>query len=230
MKKLLFLLTIFGFVSGCSSTSEIVNSNEADFSYLALGDSYTIGESVPEEQRWPVQLSEQLRARGYKMAAPKIIAKTGWTTGNLLDAIETEINVQRDFDLVSILIGVNNQYQNKSISDYETELNELFRKAINHSRTREKGVFALSIPDYGATPFGEENSEIIGREIDAFNAVFRKVAETYNVAFFNITPISREAKTNPELTADDKLHPSGLMYTYWVDLIIDEVAKKLPEK
>ncbi len=230
MKKLLFLLILIGFVSGCSSTSEIVNANDADFSYLALGDSYTIGESVPVEQRWPVQLAERLRTRGYKMAAPKIIAKTGWTTGNLLDAMETNLNVQKDFDLVSILIGVNNQYQNKSISEYETDLNELFRKAINHSRTREKGVFALSIPDYGATPFGEENSETIGREIDEFNDVFRKVAEAHNVAFYNITPISRGAKNNPELTAGDRLHPSGLMYSYWVDLIIDDVAKQLPEK
>ena len=230
MKKSLFLLLLLVFLSGCSSTSGVVNSNDADFSYLALGDSYTIGESVPADQRWPVQLAERLRTRGYKMAAPKIIAKTGWTTGNLLDAMETELDVQRDFDLVSILIGVNNQYQNKSISEYETDLNELFRKAINHSRTREKGVFAVSIPDYGATPFGEENAERIGREIDEFNAVFRKVAEAYNVSFYNITPVSREAKNNPELIAEDGLHPSGLMYRYWVDLILDEVAGKLPKK
>lgn len=230
MRKFLFLLTFIGFLSGCSSTSEIVNPNYADFSYLALGDSYTIGESVPVEKRWPVQLVEKLRARNYNMASPKIIAKTGWTTQNLLNALETELRVQQEFDLVSILIGVNNQYQKKSISEYETELNELFKKAISHSRTREKGVFALSIPDYGATPFGEDNSETIGREIDEFNAVFRKVAEAYNVTFFNITPISREAKYNPELTAEDKLHPSGLMYQYWVDLIIDDVAKQLPEK
>lgn len=195
-----------------------------------MGYSYTIGESVPAERRWPVQLAERLRTPGYKMAAPKIITKTGWTTGNLLEAMETELNVQRDFDLVSILIGVNNQYQNKSISEYETDLNELFRKAINHSRTREKGVFAVSIPDYGATPFGEENAERIGREIDEFNAVFRKVAEAYKVAFYNITPVSREAKNNPELIAEDGLHPSGLMYRYWVDLILDEVAGKLPKK
>lgn len=230
MKKLLLLLILVGTLTGCNSTSKIVNSYDAEFSYLALGDSYTIGEAVPVKQRWPVQLAERLRTLGYKMAAPKIIAKTGWTTGNLLDAVETELNVQKDFDLVSISIGVNNQYQNKSISEYRTELNNLFRKAINHSRTREKGVFALSIPDYGATPFGKENSEMIGREIDEFNAVFKKVAEAYNVAFYNITPISREAKNNPELTAEDRLHPSGLMYRYWVDLIIDEITKKLPEK
>ncbi|MFO7720435.1 MAG: SGNH/GDSL hydrolase family protein [Gillisia sp.] len=230
LKKFLFLLSFIGFLSGCSSVREIGTPNAADFSYLALGDSYTIGESVPVAQRWPVQLTEMLRARDYKMAAPKTIARTGWTTRNLLDAMETELRVQQDFDLVSILIGVNNQYQNKSISEFETELNELFRKAINHSRTREKGFFALSIPDYGATPFGEENMETIGREIDEFNAVFRKVAEAHNVAFFNITPISRDAKNNPALTAADKLHPSGLMYQYWVDLIIDDVAKQLPEK
>lgn len=227
MRKILLLLLIAGFLVGCNATSDISSSN-AKYSYLALGDSYTIGESVPVEKRWPVQLVERLNEQGYEVAPPKIVAKTGWTTMNLIRGIESEINVQRDFDLVSILIGVNNQYQNKTLSEFETELNEVFRKAIFHSRNLEKGVFAVSIPDYGATPFGAANAQEIGLEIDEFNAIFRKVAAEYNVDFYNITPISRQGLENPELVANDDLHPSGLMYQYWVDQIIEQVAEKLP--
>lgn len=232
MKNIYLVLLSFLFICSCSSTLDVKDNPEpADpkFSYLALGDSYTIGESVIETKRWPVQLAERLRDRGFKMAAPKIIAKTGWTTADLLRGIENELNVQRDFDLVSILIGVNNQYQGKSITEYEEELRQVFRKAINHSKTREKGVFAVSIPDYGYTPFGSANQEEISEEIDRFNSVFRRVAEDFDVDFYNITPISRDAADNPELVASDGLHPSGLMYQYWVDQFVNQVAEKLPE-
>lgn len=215
----------------CSSTLDVQDNQEPEdpkFSYLALGDSYTIGESVIETERWPVQLAEQLRGRGYKMAAPKIIAKTGWTTEDLLRGMENELNIQRDFDLVSILIGVNNQYQGKPITEYEEDLRTIFNKAVNHSKTMEKGVFAVSIPDYGYTPFGSANQEKISAEIDRFNEVFKRVAEEFNVPFYNITPISREAGNNPDLVASDGLHPSGLMYQYWVDQIVNQVAEKLP--
>tara|TARA_B100000929_G_C15488669_1_gene413669 strand:- start:856 stop:1488 length:633 start_codon:yes stop_codon:yes gene_type:complete len=203
--------------------------DDPNFSYLALGDSYTIGESVLETDRWPVQLVEQLRVRGYKMAAPKIIAKTGWTTEDLLREIENELNIQRDFDLVSILIGVNNQYQGKRISEYEEDLRTIFNKAVNHSKTLEKGVFAVSIPDYGYTPFGSANQEEISAEIDRFNEVFKRIADEFNVPFYNITPISREAGNNPDLIASDGLHPSELMYKRWVDQFINQVAEKLPQ-
>lgn len=226
MKRILILSLVITF-SGCNTTKDTTISTAMDYSYLALGDSYTIGEGVDMSESWPVQLVESLKERGYKVAPPKIIAQTGWTTRDLIRNIEAEIDVQRDFDLVSILIGVNNQYQEKTLSEYETELREIFRKAINHSRTREKGVFALSIPDYGATPFGEENAEEIGQEIDEFNRVFRMVAEEFGVDFYNITPISRDAETNPALIAGDNLHPSGLMYRFWVQQVIDDVALKL---
>lgn len=231
MKKIYFLfLSIILF--SCSSTVDVRNNPEPqnpNYTYLALGDSYTIGESVVETERWPVQLAEQLRGRGYKMAAPKIIAKTGWTTEDLLRGIENELDVQRDFDLVSILIGVNNQYQGKLITEYEKQLRTIFRKAVNHSKTQEKGVFAVSIPDYGYTPFGSSNQEDITEEINRFNEVFRRVAEEFNVPFYNITPISRDAAENPDLVASDGLHPSGLMYKYWVDQFVNQVAEKLPE-
>ncbi|QYA25690.1 SGNH/GDSL hydrolase family protein [Gramella sp. MT6] len=231
MKKIYLLLISVIFFS-CSSTLDVANNPEPDnpnYTYLALGDSYTIGESVMETERWPVQLAEQLRARGYKVAPPMVIAKTGWTTEDLLRGIDNNLSIHRDFDLVSILIGVNNQYQGKLITEYEEELRTIFRKAINHSKTKEKGVFAVSIPDYGYTPFGEAGQEEISAEIDRYNEVFRKVAADFNVDFYNITPISREAGENPDLVASDGLHPSGLMYKYWVDHFVNQVAEKLPE-
>ena len=230
--KRIYLLLLAMLSVACSSTLDTTSNQEPEeprYSYLALGDSYTIGESVKGTERWPVQLTEQLRARGYKMAAPKIIAKTGWTTHELLRGIERELDVQRDFDLVSILIGVNNQYQDRPATEYEEDLRQVFRKAIGHCKTLEKGVFAVSIPDYGYTPFGAENQEEISEEIDRFNEIFRRVAEDFNVPFYNITPISREAINNPELIASDNLHPSGLMYKYWVDQFVNQVAEKLPE-
>lgn len=228
-KSLLFII-LFILAVGCGTAPQTTISEDMNYSYLALGDSYTIGESVEVDERWPVQLVERLRQRGYKVAPPKIIARTGWTTRDLIRNIESEINVQRDFDLVSILIGVNNQYQGRTTSEYETELREIFRKAINHSKTAERGVFAVSIPDYGVTPFGEANAEVIAVEIDRFNEIFRRVADEFQVDFYNITPISRQALTERNLLAADSLHPSGLMYTTWVDQIVDEIAQKLPQE
>ncbi|CAL67354.1 SGNH/GDSL hydrolase family protein [Christiangramia forsetii] len=231
MRKIYFLFLSLILFS-CSSTVDSVSNpmpEDPKYTFLALGDSYTIGESVVETQRWPVQLAEQLRSRGYKMAAPKIIAKTGWTTEDLLRGMENELNIQRDFDLVSILIGVNNQYQGKRITEYEDDLRTIFNKAVNHSKTMEKGVFAVSIPDYGYTPFGSADQEEISAEIDRFNAVFKRIADEFDVPFYNITPISRDAVNNPDLVASDGLHPSGLMYQYWVDQIVNQIAEKLPE-
>lgn len=230
--KNLYLILIVLSTAACgtsNSSQEGKTEPQMDYSYLALGDSYTIGESVPESKRWPVQLVARLNENGYKVAPPKIIAKTGWTTGNLLNAMRSELNYTRKFDLVSVLIGVNNQYQGKSIEEYEEELREIFTLALNHSTHREKGVFALSIPDYGVTPFGQENAEVIREEIDEYNAVFKEVATEFGVDFYNITPISREAARDADLIAGDGLHPSGLMYRYWVDEIIDEIPQMLQQ-
>ncbi|WPY99387.1 SGNH/GDSL hydrolase family protein [Christiangramia sp. OXR-203] len=229
MKNLYFLLLAILMVS-CNATMDTTSNETPDnpkYTYLALGDSYTIGESVRETDRWPVQLTEQLRNRNYEMAAPMIIAKTGWTTSDLLRGMDQNLEVQRDFDLVSILIGVNNQYQGKLITEYEEELRQIFRRAINHSKTLEKGVFAVSIPDYGYTPFGSSNQEKISAEIDRFNQVFKRVADEFGVVFYNITPISRDS-SNPELVASDGLHPSALQYQLWVESFVSQVAEKLP--
>lgn len=229
MKKFYLLLLVFITLSCGSRDPKILETVEnPQYSYLALGDSYTIGESVAESERWPLQLAQSLRDRGYKMAVPKIIAKTGWTTENLINGMENNLAVQRDFDLVSILIGVNNQYQGKPINEYEQELRKIFRKAINHSKTMEKGVFAVSIPDYGYTPFGIAHKEEISAEIDRFNEVYKRVADDFGVDFYNITPISREALNDPTLVANDSLHPSKIMYRRWVDQIVAQVAQKLP--
>ncbi|GHA40007.1 lysophospholipase [Salinimicrobium marinum] len=220
---------------GCNSNSELksvpgeLEPVQKEVSFLALGDSYTIGESVEESSRWPVKLTEELRGKGYKMQDPQIIARTGWTTENLLSAMEEQLTGEEQYDLVSVLIGVNNQYQGKSPDAYEQDLNEIFRQAIHFSVEGEEGVFAVSIPDYGVTPFGASNAEEIAKEIDEFNAIFEKVAGEYNIDFYNITPVSKRAKEEPDLTADDGLHPSGKMYGLWVEKFIEEVAGKLEQ-
>ncbi len=229
MKKIFLVLALAIFSMSCvdSEAEKKKAIKETDeLTYLALGDSYTIGESVHSSLPWPVQLSDTLRKREIPLNHPRIIAKTGWTTGDLLAAMDKRLKEEK-FDLVSVLIGVNNQYQGKSIEEYEKELREVFRRAVARSKTGSENVFAVSIPDYGVTPFGAERAEEIAKEIEEFNAVFKKVAGEFGVDFYNITPISKRAKVDKDLTASDELHPSGKMYSLWVQEIADEVAQKL---
>ncbi|MCF4100964.1 GDSL-type esterase/lipase family protein [Gillisia sp. M10.2A] len=220
----LMLLALFG----CSSPSDAIkNVDEAKASFLSLGDSYTIGESVDQQERWPVQLVSRLNEKGLPVNAPRIIAKTGWTTANLLDAMEANLNEEK-FDLVSVLIGVNNQFQNKSIEGYEEDLRIIFTQAISYSKSGKDGVFVVSIPDYGVTPFGASNEAEISKEIEEFNTVCKRLATEFELDFYNITPISKKAKQDRELVAPDGLHPSGKMYRLWVDEFIEKVAVKLP--
>lgn len=189
--------------------------------YLALGDSYTIGESVAETERWPVQLANALTERGTAVAKPQIIAVTGWRTDNLKNGIEIA-QLKSTYDMVSLLIGVNNQYQGKSIEEYATEYEELLNMAIKFAGDDRSRVFVVSIPDYGYTPFGEPKKDTISVEIDAFNKVNKEITESYGVSYFNITDISREGLKDPALVADDKLHPSGKQYTMWVERIMED--------
>lgn len=215
-------------LTACKSDPEALPTpNEEKLSYLALGDSYTIGESVDVSLRWPVQLVDSLRIKGVSIAYPKIIATTGWTTRNLLTAMDGQLGNEK-YDLVSVLIGVNNQYQGRSIEEYETELREVFNRAVALSKNGNEGVFGLTIPDYGATPFGASNAEGIGKELEAFNEVFKKVASEFNIEVYDITPLSLQAKENASLVATDGLHPSGQMYSLWVEEIVDEVREKIP--
>jgi lysophospholipase L1-like esterase len=186
--------------------------------FLALGDSYTIGESVPEDQRWPVQLISALRRKGFKADDPKIIATTGWRTDDLKRAI-VAVNPPKNYSLVSLLIGVNNQYQGKTAESYASEFEELLHMAITFAGGDKSKVFVVSIPDYGFTPFGKEKQQQISNALDEFNEVNRSITEKMGVKYFYITDISRKGFENPELVAADGLHPSGKMYGQWVELI-----------
>lgn len=218
------LRLLLAFTLSLSTLSCMAQSNE-QITYLALGDSYTIGESVAESDRWPVQLAKALSNRGMPVDSPKIIATTGWRTDDLQKGIAEDKELRESYDLVSLLIGVNNQYQGKPIAQYEKEFEELIKKAIKLANNDAKKVFVVSIPDYGKTPFGAEKEETIAKELDEYNSIGKRISSHYGIPFFNITPISRQAKERPELVAKDKLHPSGLMYTEWVELFVDDVAK-----
>ncbi len=187
--------------------------------FLALGDSYTIGQSVPEEYRWPNLLQDSLEVMGIDFKEPQIIATTGWRTDQLLRAAITEAT-ESDYGLVSLLIGVNNQFQGRSVEDYRPEFEELLQFAIARAGGDSSRVFVLSIPDYGCTPFGESRAEQIGRAVDQFNDANKEITENYGVAYFDITGISREGKYRPELVASDGLHPSGEQYILWVQEVL----------
>ncbi|MGO4263294.1 SGNH/GDSL hydrolase family protein [Lysobacter sp. TAB13] len=196
--------------------------------YLALGDSYTIGEAVPESGRWPVQLTVQLREHGIAVDAPRIIATTGWTTDELALALDLAEPLGQ-WDFVSLLIGVNNQYRGRSAVQYAAEFRDLLRRAIGYARGRADRVLVLSIPDWGATPFGatdQRGAEVIGAELDVFNRSAAQVCAQLNVAFVDITPVSRERASEAIMLAEDGLHPSAAMYAQWTALALP-VARDL---
>jgi lysophospholipase L1-like esterase len=194
-------------------------------SFLALGDSYTIGQSVAESERWPVQLVAELREQGVEIADPVIIARTGWTTRDLLASIEMRYQGET-YDIVSLLIGVNNQFQGRSIDEYSREFEELLAFAISAAGGRPERVFVLSIPDWGYTPFAEgRNRAGISEAIDEFNAVNRAASLAAGVHYFDITPSSRSF--DAELIAGDGLHPSGEMYALWVQQVLPAALAEL---
>jgi len=205
--------------------------SENRYTMLCIGDSYTIGEAVSENERFPMQAAELLKHQGIAIDKPVIIAKTGWTTDELAAAIKHE-NLQQKFDFVTLLIGVNNQYRGRSAEQYRTEFDALLKTAIDYANGKPGHVFVISIPDWGVTPFAANDQrglEQIGREIDAFNAVGREEAVKVKAHFIDITAGSREAKHNPELVATDGLHPSGKMYANWAQQLVVEM-KKLTEQ
>jgi len=193
--------------------------------YLALGDSYTIGESVPEGGRWPVQLTESLKHWGLSFKPVQIIAKTGWTTDELADAIDTS-TVSPPYSLVSLLIGVNNQYRGRPADGFREEFRDLLDKAIQFAGNDPGRVFVVSIPDWGVSPFasGRDRNKI-AREIDEYNRVKNEECIKKGILFINITDISRNIETGVELFASDGLHPSDEQYKLWVDRISPQVQK-----
>ncbi|MCA0269793.1 MAG: SGNH/GDSL hydrolase family protein [Bacteroidetes bacterium] len=186
---------------------------------LALGDSYTIGESVSEAERWPVVLAQRLRTDGLNVASPEIVARTGWTTDELDAAIDAA-NPQGPFDLVTLLIGVNNQYRGRSVDEYRGQFRGLLSRAVGFAGGQAGRVVVVSIPDWGVTPFGAQDRrgpEQIGREVDAFNAVAKEEAAARGVAFVDITGTSRT--TARQMVASDGLHPSGAQYALWAEAV-----------
>lgn len=192
---------------------------DSTLTYLALGDSYTIGESVDASQRWPVLLASELQELGLQVGTPKIVATTGWTTDELAAGMATaELDDQYDF--VTLLIGVNNQYRGRSLENFKLEYSDLLASAIQLAGNNPDHVYVLSIPDWGAMPFGKDRDPSkIAKEIDAFNAIKKEVTDAAQAHYFDITPISRWAKKDLTLVASDNLHPSAKMYQLWVHYI-----------
>ncbi len=194
---------------------------------LCLGDSYTIGEAVPENETFPAQTIELLKLKKMEFETPVIVAKTGWTTDELQHAI-TEKKIQHNFNYVTLLIGVNNQYRGRDTENYRKEFKELLNTAIGFANGNNTHVFVLSIPDWGVTPFGindKRGEKTIGKEIDIFNTINKEESLKAKVNYVDITPVSRTAKTKPELIATDGLHPSGSMYKLWSEILAVEIQK-----
>lgn len=219
MKKLFIILFFV--------TAMIQNSTaQKTLSFLALGDSYTIGESVPVYQSFPYQTVQRLRKTGMAVHAAEIVAKTGWTTDELMAGIEKTV-FEKSYDIVTLLIGVNNQYRGKSADTYAIEFEALLNKAIAFAAGNKKHVYVLSIPDWGATPFAEgRDRKKIAAEIDAFNSINRKISESRGITYISITEGTREVPSNPQLVAKDGLHPSGDDYARWAEKLSNAIMAK----
>lgn len=233
MKKLFFISFIYLLLLSCAKKNDstfvnpvtIVDTNLK--SYLALGDSYTIGESVADAERFPVQTVKLLREHNIDVSNPDFIATTGWTTTNLLNALNNNPPPKKTYSVVTLLIGVNNQYQGKSLDEYKTGFTELLNRSISYSGNNKDHVFVISIPDYSVTPFASGlDIARISKEIDDFNAANKSISLNAGVHYLDITPISRDAKTDPALIADDGLHPSAIQYKKWSELL---ASMMLPE-
>lgn len=204
-------------MAGCSASKE-------ELSYLALGDSYTIGESVPSANNFPYQLVDSIGKTGKQYEKPVIIARTGWRTDQLMDAIQSA-DLKKKYDLVTLLIGVNNEFQGRSLPEYERDFTLLCKKAIELAGNNKKHVYIISIPDYGYTPYGRPNQQKISERINVFNASNKRISDSLKLNYLNITPISRKGLDQPSLLAADGLHPGAKMYALWVE----EILKKMKD-
>lgn len=222
MKKSPQILILCIMMLSCSSTStqnditpDNMNENNPKRTFLALGDSYTIGESVDEKDRWSMQLIDLLKT-DFNFIKHDIIARTGWTTSELIQAIEAR-KLTDQYDLVSLLIGVNNQYRGQSLDNYRVEFRQLLNISVKFAKNDSKKVVVLSIPDWGKTPFANgQNKEKIASEIDAFNNVAKEECKKANIIFIDITEITRK-NTDASMFASDGLHYSGKMHRLWAN-------------
>ncbi|MGH7179662.1 MAG: SGNH/GDSL hydrolase family protein [Tepidisphaeraceae bacterium] len=199
-----------------------------DKTFLALGDSYTIGEGAADSGGWPAQLVGMLRRDGVGVSDPRIIAKTGWTTDELSAAIDAARIDGRKFDLVTLLIGVNNQYRGRDAEEYRAEFTALLKRAIAFADGRSSHVIVVSIPDWGVTPFAKDrHRDKIAREIDQFNQINREETLRAGARYVDITQASR---SHPDQIAPDGLHPSAEMYTQWAESILPQAKAILSQR
>ena len=235
--KIFFLLTV---IIGCTSNTNyndedlnidrddfsdalIVEDNlntprESPYSFIALGDSYTIGEGVNEDERWPNQFVDVAYESGVDFDQPMIIAETGWKTYDLLNAID-QTNFTKKYDYISLLIGVNNQFNSRPIDEFEEDLNKLMDE-MKRIKKNDGSIIIISIPDWGYTPFGESSDmSDISEQINLFNSSLRKFATTNGLKYVDVTEISRRGINEPDLITNDNLHPSGIMYLEWAKKI-----------
>ncbi len=222
MKSILCAIAVL--LSGCRAPDKTSPNR-----FLALGDSYTIGESVSADERWPVQLARRLGDQGVDIGQPQIIAATGWTTDELSAGMDAA-KPAGPYRLVTLLIGVNNQYRGRGIDQFRSQFRDLLTRAIALADGKPSRVIVVSIPDYGVTPFAASSDKArIGHEIDAFNSVCQQEAARAGAAFVDITPGSRKAAADSSLVAGDGLHPSGKMYGQWVEQILPMAQKALSQ-
>ena len=217
------LIALCAAAAACAHSADTRKAMSTDrISYLALGDSYTIGEGVAAADRWPVQLARTLRADGIAFDDPRIVATTGWTTDELAAALDAAEPIG-EHDFVSLLIGVNNQYRGRSVEDYRGEFTALLERAIGYAGGRADRVLVLSIPDWGATRFGAGSGRDlaqVARELDAYNRAAHDICTRRGVAFVDIAPVSRARGDDAAMLADDGLHPSAAMYAAWTALAL----------
>jgi lysophospholipase L1-like esterase len=233
---LLSLLLLFAIQINCSKpdSPEPINPNNGNnlpiedttFTYLALGDSYTIGTGVSENVSFPLQIIDSLFPNAGDDTTVTFLAGRGWTTDDLLLEIEGKPNLNKKFDFVSLLIGINNQYQYMDLEDYRIEFRELLTKALSFAGNSRNKVFVLSIPDYAYTPLGG-GSQSISDKIDEYNAINKEITNEIGIQYFDITPISKEGLNDTELVSNDGLHPSGKQYTEWVKLMLPTLREKI---
>ena len=235
--KIFFLLTV---MNGCTSNTNyndedlnidrddlsdtlvvednLNNPRESPYSFIALGDSYTIGEGVNEDERWPNQFVDVAYENGVDFDQPMIIAETGWKTYDLLNAIN-QTNFTKKYDYISLLIGVNNQFNSRPIDEFEEDLNKLMDE-MKRIKKNDGSIIIISIPDWGYTPFGESSDmSDISEQINLFNSSLRKFASTNGLKYVDVTEISRRGINEPDLITNDNLHPSGIMYLEWAKKI-----------
>ena len=221
------VMAMYAFFNFNRHSNSILENEPNPIQYLALGDSYTIGESVSELERWPTQLQRALIAnRKLRIDTVLIIAETGWTTDELNVGIDTAKIEGNTYDWVSLSIGVNNQYRGNDTTEYRVELRALIERALAFANNDTNRFFLVNIPDWGFTPFAaekERDEKIVGQEIETFNQIMRDEAAKAKLAYVDINVISKLAKMDPSLTAEDGLHPSGAMYAQWVIEILNSV-------